>query len=644
VVSRFKTVGGGEPIVDSTTVYLDSVYRQLHVDDPILFTVGGGSPHFATVAAVDEQPVVVKEAVKDNDVILVPETTMPVTKVTLSGDPLPLDPDSKIKLAFHFSFVDGGRITTVPETELTREQLTAAPLPVTGLVERPPEVAPSGSLDQKFLLTDPDANGAEVDGRMLFGASGRAQFDILANLAAVPSPLPADLYKTPLTVYGNVITATRGESVFNEVLGSGDPRIPGQQFTLKKKPLTYVSAPNALGRSSTLQLSCCPPSQVLGRERPARLRSLPNPCSAASGLRADGRDAPRVRERRPAVGALRLRVGASAAHLAHGPAPGERLVTRSIAKTDGGAECFADCIILQPAEPCFIGTTCGCALLADTRAVLGTSVESVVLDYAIREERLAGTLRATSIFGYSWAPAIVELRILVFADMPTFAAIQWIGLRVPAARAVATNAAARCVARTTRCRSISRGSAGRARAAIRRSPPLPSSCGAALGAGAGKRATRASRATPARVSSHAGSSGASERPTRESAGRASALAGASARALARARASCRPATRPTRVRNADVGKTRQSRITAVCFALAAFSSGRAAIVIPSAPVFGASADRQESNQTTECRVTSSSPRWSHGYKRFHGENRSARTEPARGASPLSGPYPVEVFS
>jgi hypothetical protein len=51
-------------------------------------------------------------------------------------------------------------------------------------------------------------------------------------------PLPESL-KTPITVFGNILEVSRGESVFDEVLGNGDPRQLHQAFKLKKKPLTY---------------------------------------------------------------------------------------------------------------------------------------------------------------------------------------------------------------------------------------------------------------------------------------------------------------------------------------------------------------------------------------------------------------------
>ena len=64
-------------------------------------------------------------------------------------------------------------------------------------------------------------------------------------------------------VHGNVTEATHGEATLRqlpnglfvtEVLGSGNGSIPFQQFVLKQKPLTHVSAPNARGRATTLRV------------------------------------------------------------------------------------------------------------------------------------------------------------------------------------------------------------------------------------------------------------------------------------------------------------------------------------------------------------------------------------------------------
>ncbi len=55
-----------------------------------------------------------------------------------------------------------------------------------------------------------------------------------------------------VTVYGNVVKATHGETR-NETLGNGDGSKVLQSFTLKQPPLTFVAAPTSAGADSTLK-------------------------------------------------------------------------------------------------------------------------------------------------------------------------------------------------------------------------------------------------------------------------------------------------------------------------------------------------------------------------------------------------------
>jgi predicted phage baseplate assembly protein len=58
----------------------------------------------------------------------------------------------------------------------------------------------------------------------------------------------------PVTASGNVLSATRGESVLGEVLGSGDASQRDQSFVLQKKPLTYLPDPNGPDLVSSLKI------------------------------------------------------------------------------------------------------------------------------------------------------------------------------------------------------------------------------------------------------------------------------------------------------------------------------------------------------------------------------------------------------
>lgn len=56
-----------------------------------------------------------------------------------------------------------------------------------------------------------------------------------------------------IEIYANVVSASHGETV-KEVLGSGDGTRINQSFTLKKRPLTFTSAENPRGGTSTLRV------------------------------------------------------------------------------------------------------------------------------------------------------------------------------------------------------------------------------------------------------------------------------------------------------------------------------------------------------------------------------------------------------
>ena len=67
------------------------------------------------------------------------------------------------------------------------------------------------------------------------------------------SALAHPYVRATVRISGNVAAATHGESR-SELLGSGDGRVPFQQFVLRQPPLTYVSAPTPSGGQSTLEV------------------------------------------------------------------------------------------------------------------------------------------------------------------------------------------------------------------------------------------------------------------------------------------------------------------------------------------------------------------------------------------------------
>src|ERR1044072_8764515 len=77
--------------------------------------------------------------------------------------------------------------------------------------------------------------------------------DTIHTALILATPTAYSYKRDTLTIYGNVVKATHGETT-NEPLGSGDGSQPLQSFTLKQPPLTFVPAPNAQGVESTLHV------------------------------------------------------------------------------------------------------------------------------------------------------------------------------------------------------------------------------------------------------------------------------------------------------------------------------------------------------------------------------------------------------
>ncbi|MBC6961577.1 MAG: putative baseplate assembly protein [Nitrosomonas sp.] len=77
--------------------------------------------------------------------------------------------------------------------------------------------------------------------------------DKLHSFIKLDKPLAYCFKRDTVTIYGNVVKATHGETR-REVLGSGDGAKALQSFVLKQPPLTFVAAANPSGVDSTLRV------------------------------------------------------------------------------------------------------------------------------------------------------------------------------------------------------------------------------------------------------------------------------------------------------------------------------------------------------------------------------------------------------
>jgi predicted phage baseplate assembly protein len=93
-----------------------------------------------------------------------------------------------------------------------------------------------------------DANDAAVI------VSGSANF-AAGTLAHDPARSWTEPLAMPVRLWGNMLSASRGETVADEIVGSGDASQANQRFALQRGPLTYFADPSATtphGLSSSL--------------------------------------------------------------------------------------------------------------------------------------------------------------------------------------------------------------------------------------------------------------------------------------------------------------------------------------------------------------------------------------------------------
>jgi hypothetical protein len=230
----------------NTKLTLDGLYRQIK---PGMFIIvaKGEEYRWFKVNSVTESMIEIIEADADTGT---PAVTVPVTRLVLDttlNNATRRDTacrvwtnDDRAEIIVYYSFSDGGTVTAEAGARLEPN----GNLKLMGPIETPEdEQDPS-----RFFLEDKNESGVEVEGQLDF-----AEEEL--NLDSGTTWDPSLVH--PVQVYGNVVSATRGETVSGEVLGSGDASAANQSFTLKKKPLTYVSSPtadNESGVASTLEI------------------------------------------------------------------------------------------------------------------------------------------------------------------------------------------------------------------------------------------------------------------------------------------------------------------------------------------------------------------------------------------------------
>lgn len=250
---------GGEAALGNTggqtRLFVDGMPTIFRAGDPVIVArdLNGDDPGFtfariaSVVPAATRVTSIPAETVKNADGEVVPINQPVIAATELRLEPALssefLDPDA---VTFHHGFVEAGQPTNVCKTSIAPADMASSEgVPLSGTVRLPRDAAAisalisaaSGgeTLETRFLLKDAEARGALVDGRLSVATDGSARFEALDQAQIAHRAL-----QLPLTIHGNLLDVTRGESVRGEVLGSGDARVENQRFKLRKKPLTYL--------------------------------------------------------------------------------------------------------------------------------------------------------------------------------------------------------------------------------------------------------------------------------------------------------------------------------------------------------------------------------------------------------------------
>jgi hypothetical protein len=222
------------------TITLDKLYQGLSEGDYILVSKGREFRWFK-IGSVDADDVTATEetSIEMNGYSYkIPGNTIKATKLVLNravnADPwnnsklATWDSTNCHKLTVHFGLKKAGQIINEPDILLPFSEKLALKDPV----EKPQE----NHTPENFILTDNNNRGIGI----------KASLNYTDKLL--------ELYKDeewsgelaiPVVAYGNVIGISRGETVRDEILGSGDASLANQTFKLKKKPLTYLFSPSA---------------------------------------------------------------------------------------------------------------------------------------------------------------------------------------------------------------------------------------------------------------------------------------------------------------------------------------------------------------------------------------------------------------
>jgi predicted phage baseplate assembly protein len=259
---RKPAADGAEPVLlvagSIGGFILDAVYRALKRGQGVI--VEREPSQSGTVSLLAGRRIsLVKEGTDDSAVVVAagddtltpptPDVVAPVTRIEFTDHiSFQSGPEETTPSLYtiHYGMVRAGRIVRGAKTSITQGDFSADGVALDGINALPPEPHRKGT----FFLVGADGGAVRVQGEVVADdVPGRLRF-VLAEGQTFPSSLRA-----PVTIRGNLVEVTRGETVANEMLGSGDAGRAFLSFKLARADLTYLPDDKGPGRlKSTLQV------------------------------------------------------------------------------------------------------------------------------------------------------------------------------------------------------------------------------------------------------------------------------------------------------------------------------------------------------------------------------------------------------
>lgn len=216
-------------------IILDGLYRQIKPGDDVILAVNSernGYTVESTSELMKALPPLGSTEVKDKDksgktyTITPPPIKVPITALFLSPKDQKLSKyqEAPNKTRVYYGFIDAGTVAVEAKTTFADSD----PLEVSSTID----TSKDHTLSSRFLLEDKNETGVEVTGTL----------DAKTCQLKLDNKWAYELV-APVQLFGNVVTASRGETVAGEILGSGNASVANQSFKLLNKPLTYIPSP-----------------------------------------------------------------------------------------------------------------------------------------------------------------------------------------------------------------------------------------------------------------------------------------------------------------------------------------------------------------------------------------------------------------